>query len=80
VRLPGDKNMVRENWDKEINELEDYFKSAQIPEGDYKLSQCETIKNIQVFISSHLQTVKAQNGKPYFRPYLERLKKLKEKL
>ena len=36
-----------------------------------------TIENVPEFIKSHLAIVKANNGNPIFRPYLDRLIQLK---
>lgn len=70
------KKLRTENWDKEINELDEFFKSANLPR-TLNLSEWETINNTQGFIDSHMTLVKAQNGIPCFRPYLKRLKRLK---
>ena len=69
-----------ENWSNTITELETYFKNIQIPAQPVKLNQCSTIENIQLFIDGHLSTLKTNNGKPYFLPYLERLQKLRQML
>jgi hypothetical protein len=66
------------NWDKEIKELEAYFKETAIPTEPFKLNQYSTIKDCSLFIKSHLATVKANNGKPTYLPYLDRLQELKE--
>jgi len=65
------------NWDKDINELKEFFKAIPLPSGPYRLSNCETITNVPLFIENHLEIVRAQNGKPCYRPYLDRLNKLK---
>ena len=31
---------ILEKWDKEINELEEFFKDRQLPSGPYRLSDC----------------------------------------
>jgi hypothetical protein len=69
-----------ENWERYINELENYFASITIPTQPIKLNRCSTITNCSLFIESHLATVKANNGKRTFLPYLNRLKELKQVL
>ena len=68
------------NWDSEIKELEDFFKSIKLPDEPIKLNSSATIKNNKDFITNHLATVKANNGRKTFEPYLNRLKSLKYKL
>ena len=68
------------NWDTEIQEIENYFKSVKLPKEPIKLNKSETIKNCKEFIKNHLATVKANNGRKTFEPYLNRLKSLKYKL
>ena len=69
-----------ENWSNEISELENYFTNIEIPTQPVKLNQCSTITNVNLFIESHFATVKANNGKMTFLPYLNRLQELKELL
>ena len=66
------------SWDKDIKELEAYFKKAALPTEPIKLNAYSTIKDGPLFIKSHLATVKANNGKITYLPYLNRLKELKE--
>jgi hypothetical protein len=47
--------------------------SIQLPKENVKLSAAETVTDVDAFVSSHLSMVKANNGNPVFRPYLERL-------
>ena len=65
------------NWDSEIKELEDFFKSIKLPKVPIKLNKSETIENCKEFITNHLATVKANNGKRTFEPYLNRLSEIK---
>ena len=69
----------QENWEQDITELETYFSSIELPTQPVKLNS-STINNCSPFIESHITTVKANNGKLYFLPYLNRLKELKELL
>lgn len=62
-------------WEDEIQELE----AAEWPSrGTAKISGCVVVDNIQAFVHGHLETVKANNGNPTYRPYLDRLKELRK--
>jgi len=67
-------------WTKEIEELEANFGAFKLagifPIGPLKLNPWTPIGNLQGFIESHIETVKAQNGNPTYLPYLKRLKEL----
>ena len=67
-------------WDKDIKELEAYFKKIDIPTEPIKFNTFSTIENCSLFIDSHLKTVKANNGNRTYVPYLDRLKELREVL
>ena len=69
-----------QNWNNQINELETYFSETQLPTEPIKLNQCSMILNVSLFIESHFATVKANNGKRNFLPYLNRLQELKQVL
>lgn len=69
-----------ENWEQDITELENYFAEITLPTQPVKFKQGETITNISSFIENHFATVKANNGKRTFLPYLNRLQKLKQVL
>ena len=62
-------------WD--INELEEFFGSYTCRDKMVRLDECSTIIDVPLFIASHLATVKAHNGNPRYKPYLERLRSLK---
>lgn len=64
-------------WGKEVNELEAYFNSIQLPEGPIRINQCSVISDVRLFIDSHLVVVKRYQVKDWFRVYLDRLKWLK---
>ena len=66
------------NWDDEIGDLCAFFDSIDIPTGELRIAPWAIIVDQVKFIESHLSTVKANNGKMYFKPYLIRLKKLKK--
>ena len=69
-----------ENWSNDIAELENYFASIELPTQPVKLNGCSTITDCSLFIESHFATVKANNDKRTFLPYLNRLQELKQVL
>lgn len=68
----------KDDWSTEIAEIETMVSSIQLPKENVKLSAAETVTDVDAFVSSHLSMVKANNGNPVFRPYLERLIKFVE--
>ena len=68
------------NWNNEIAEIETYFVAAELPTQPVKLNECSTITDCSLFIETHLATVKANNGKETFLPYLNRLQEFKQVL
>ena len=66
------------NWEQDINELEAYFTGITLPTHAVKLNSYSTVKDVSKFIDSHIATVKANNGKHTFLPYLNRLQELKQ--
>lgn len=66
------------NWNNEIAELETYFVAAEPPTQPVKLNEYSTIIDYSLFIESHLATVKENNGKETFLPYLNRLQEFKQ--
>lgn len=69
-----------ESWEQDITELENYFAGIAVPTQPVKLNHYSTITNCSLFIESHFATVKANNGKRTFLPYLNRLQELKQVL
>ena len=69
-----------ENWDNEIAELETFFNGIELPTYDITLDKSTKIKDVNKFIKSHLVYVKANNGNKIFRPYLDRLYGIKNKI
>src|SRR5574344_951773 len=69
-----------QNWSNDIAELENYFANIELPTQPVKLNRCSTITDCSLFIESHFATVKANNGKRTFLPYLNRLQELKQVL
>ena len=87
THLNSNKNLLKEtfvfqekqteDWSSKIDELESFFKNIKLPKEEIKLNQCTTISNLNKFITSHLATVKANNGNQIYFPYLVRLQELK---
>jgi len=65
------------NWNQDIQELEQFFKAVRLPGEPVTLNSCSKITDINLFIESHLNICKAQNGNKRYIPYLERLQELK---
>lgn len=67
-----------ESREQDITELENYFTNIKPPTQPIKLNKCSTIINCSLFIDSHFATVKENNEKRTFLPYLKRLQELKK--
>ncbi len=65
------------NWSNDIAELETYFAGIHIPAHPIRLNQCSIITDCTLFIESHLENVKHNNGNMAYLPYLHRLNELK---
>jgi hypothetical protein len=63
----------------EVIELERFFSSVQLPD-KIKLDQCTMITDVHLFVKSHIDIMKAQDGNKKYIPYMERLKLLKDLL
>lgn len=68
------------DWTEAITVLEDFFAKAELPNEPIQISPGETVADLPLFIESHLDTVKAQNGNPIYLPYLHRLQQLQQQL
>jgi len=64
-------------WDKEIAELEQFFKTIKLPTDPIRLDSGSQITNVELFIKSHLDIAKAQNGNSRYLPYMDRLNEVK---
>lgn len=62
-----------------IADLETFFATATLPP-TIKLNEWSTIIDLPKFVESHMAIVKANPGKKWFLPYLERLQRLRELL
>jgi hypothetical protein len=69
-----------ESWEQDIIELENYFAGIELPTRPIKLNPYSTTTDCSLFVESHFATVKANNGKPAFLPYLNRIRELKERI
>lgn len=72
------KEKYSKSWNKEIEDLENYFNTNKIPDGPINLKQGSIILDGPKFIDSHLSTVQANNGNRTFLPHLIRLQELKQ--
>jgi hypothetical protein len=77
-RIEKREKKQSELWSREISELETFFSAIKIPDTLIQLNSCSTIVDVPEFIKSHLSTVKANEGKRMFSPYLNRLQELKQ--
>lgn len=66
-------------WSDEIQELENYFAGIEQPTQPVKLNNCCNIIDWSLFVESHFDIVKANNGNNQFLPFLERLRSAKDK-
>lgn len=69
-----------ETWEQEISSLTQFFEAVTLPTQPVQLTPWETITDLQTFLESHFETVRANNGKPTYLLYLKRLQQLKEYL
>lgn len=65
--------------DKEIQELEEFYKTVTLPDS-IELFHSTVIKDTKAFVHSHLQIIKLRQGVPVFEGFYDRLVHLKEKL
>jgi hypothetical protein len=78
VKMPATKKESAPGpWDQDITELEQFFNAVGLPEAHIQLSAVERITDPSLFIKTHLDIVKGQNGNMRYAPYLERLKELR---
>lgn len=68
----------KQDWSPEIDQLQQFFDTVELTDTVVQLDICSKITDVRLFVESHLSTVRANNGKPTFIPYLERLQKLKQ--
>ncbi len=79
--IENSNNLIKpECWSREIAELDSYFANTSLPNIPITLSQSNRISNVSLFVENHFATVKANNGKQAFLPYLSRLQELRQVL
>lgn len=66
-----------DQWEQDITDLEKWFTVTGLPPTPLNLTPHETITDVPRFIEGHISTLKANNGNPTFRPYLDRLIELR---
>jgi len=69
---------MENNWTNELLELENFFKSIELPASPVTLDKGVVIINCDIFVESHIATARTYNGNKNFLPFIERLRKLKE--
>lgn len=62
-----------------IAELETYFKSAKLPD-TIQLTTYMSVLNVRKFVDSHLDLLKANPENERYKPFLDRLNLLRNKL
>ena len=77
VKTPKTKESL-EGW--RVEELEDFFNNATLPNETIQLSSSCIIKDVRKFIESNLNIVKYHNGKEVYLSYFDRLNQLKKYL
>lgn len=82
IFAPPAKLIPPEDWSSDIAELQAFFSTVDMAalQQPIRLNSFSTITDLQKYIDSHLATVKANNGKPWFKVYLERLWEVKKYL
>ena len=66
-------------WD--IKPIEEFFEGRDLFRyRGMRLSPVERVLNMTKFVKNHLETVKANNGNEFYRPYLDRLLLIKSKI
>ena len=65
--------------DKEIQEMEEFFKTADLP-ATIELGPGSVITDVPAFVYSHLQIMKLRKGVGIFEVFYDRLVIVKEKL
>ena len=56
-----------------VEEMEAFFKDVDFTDDIIQLNECTTVINLKKFVTSHLNALKVNSGKPIFLPYYERL-------
>ena len=64
-------------WADEVNELEKYFATIELPTKPISLGGGTSVVNSTNFVNHHIATLKATVGNRVFYPYLNRLREFK---
>lgn len=65
---------------EELKQLVAWFESYQITFKELRLSESENIFDLELYIDTHLRSIKRNYDNPTFRSDIDRLKRLKIKL
>lgn len=69
--------MTKEEWIQELDTLEAYFKTVQLPAGPIKLGGYMTIHNPATFIDTNIQVARQNAGNSWFEGAIMRLREMK---
>lgn len=65
---------------EELKRLVAWFEAYHVTVKELKLSECENIFDLDLFIDAHLRSIKRNFDNPTFAADIERMKRLKVKL
>lgn len=68
------------DWTSRLQALETFFQSFTLPTEPIRINKGVTVIDVAKYLDTNLSTARANNGNPYFLPYLERVEALREKL
>lgn len=63
-----------------MEEIETFFKQYGYKENRLILNECEVIKDLKRFVSTHIKVLKCNPGNIAYKPYYDRLNKVYNKL
>ncbi len=72
-----DKQNEYSTWVDNITEFENFFKVVELPLGLIRISKCDVITDVSLFINSHLSIIKAHNNNIRYKSNMDRLHDLK---
>lgn len=65
------------NWNAEIREIDTFLADHRLPD-NVRLNLWTMVGDGQTYMAANLETARAQNGNPTYRPYLDRAKAFME--
>lgn len=65
---------------EELKRLVAWFEAYEVTFKELKLSECENIFDLELFIDAHLRSIKRNFDNPTFSSDIDRMKRLKAKL